>query len=1750
MEQFQPSLFILKLLLLGLSFSFSKAKAQYCAPIFGTGCAVGDQIQNFSTTGGTTNITNNGSGCSAGNYGDFTAMSHTAYPAQTVNVSVQSGPTYQQGFAIWVDWNNNNVFEASEQVWNSGTAGFNVFTGGFYVPYGTTPGAKRMRVRANFNALPTDPCANQTWGEVEDYTLNVIASPCVLPTIPATFNANLADRLHTFTNVNLAGTGSNSVYVDPGQNFSISFNYSIANGGPYCPGCVTQSYIGIKDEWAICLRSYGGYCNCSGSYANTITAPTTPGVYYFTVGTSFLFACSANPNAHIPASTNGFAAIVVRETYSVTTIDETCVGDNDGAINVTPDFSTPNNSYLWSTGEITNSLTGLGPGVRTLISTDLAGCYQFDTIEVSTDTDPPLAAAHKNHSLLLNNAGAASITLATIDSASSDDCSFTTEIGRSVLTSNEDDYEWLGNHNGHSYFISKNTASWPAALAAAQSVGGDLVAVNNAAENTFLTGVLQFPSWTGFNDIAVEGTFVWSNGDPVTYTNWNVGEPNNAGNEDCAIYSPALLWNDAPCAATARYIVEVEQELIFGASVGYTCTDTGQNVVILKATDQGGLTSYDIAYVEVSDLISPNLNTINQTIYLDSNGVANISADTFDNSSTDNCGIDSFAVTQTDFSCADVGTNNLTMSAVDFSGNISSGSVVLTVVDTIAPTVITRSSKITLNTSGTTSLTVDSLNAGSWDSCGIASLTLSKSSFGCDDIGLNRVWLIATDVNGNTDSAVALVLVSDTLNFALNCIADTTLYTPSDSCSKTFSYDIISNATCGDSLTLDSGLLSGSAFPLGTTGVGIQKVEQSGEYELYDFDSLTTGSLNGQDGWLIVGNTNVNAPTVSNFPSGGLYPGGLGVNVPDLGANNRLWLTRKNNATWSLPSFDSTDVITIELDMNRNYWGNHFGIGYDANNDGDLDNNEFIIGFATSDVSNSIVIQGPGITSLASTALSYSDWMAVRLEVDLMTKTASLSYRELTTEGTWTSPAAMQNVAVAFDYTASNNTNPILADGMVYFHEAGGFSQFDNVLFSVKQREACSFNVTVEDSIPPNIVVQNLTIDLDSFGAASITVDSVDNGTNDNCTLDSIGIDIISFTCADVGSPVQVVFTAIDSVGNQDTAHVYITVEDNIAPEVLTQNNVLYLDASGIASITPAMVDNGTWDSCGIDSLYLDISTFGCADTGINTVTLNAEDVNGNTSSQTATVTVYDTISPTTIVQNDTVYLDINGSYTLLPSVIDNGSNDACGITQTIDTALFSCANIGSLVSVTLTSTDPSGNSSSAIAIVTVLDTVSPTVLTQNHTVYLDNNGEAGITVGNIDNGTWDNCSIDTLWLDIDSFSCSDVGTPVIVTLNATDINGNSASNTSTVTVFDTVNPSAIAQNRTIYLDSFGFAMIQSDSIDNGSNDACGLASLNLNDSIFDCSNVGSPFNIVLTATDVNGNTDTAIAQITVIDTIAPLIELTNATVYLDSFGMAGITPAYVNTGTWDSCGIASLNLDSSNFSCSSVGDTISTWFYATDINGNTDSALVDLYILDTIAPEVVTQNTTVYLDSFGKASITPAMVNNGSWDSCGIQNYSLDLDSFTCANIGSNTVTLTITDVNGNTNSNTADVNVLDTVSPHIIATSQVLALDSFGNLTITPSVVDNGTWDSCGITSLVLDSSNFSCSNAGQTFNIGLTATDVNGNVSVDSVEISIIDTIAPKIITQNITVYLDSTGNVLVSPAMVDNGTWDSCGIDNLS
>ncbi|MCO6175459.1 GEVED domain-containing protein [Flavobacterium sp. NRK F10] len=135
-----------------------------------------DYITDFTTTSGVSNISNTSSGFSTSGYGDFTGQIVSQYNGGSVNFNVILNSS--SGFAIWVDWNDDMVFDATERMYTSNAYG-TTFSGSFNVPAGAATGDHRMRIRSNYSSSNPDACGSISYGEAEDYTFTILPPlPC------------------------------------------------------------------------------------------------------------------------------------------------------------------------------------------------------------------------------------------------------------------------------------------------------------------------------------------------------------------------------------------------------------------------------------------------------------------------------------------------------------------------------------------------------------------------------------------------------------------------------------------------------------------------------------------------------------------------------------------------------------------------------------------------------------------------------------------------------------------------------------------------------------------------------------------------------------------------------------------------------------------------------------------------------------------------------------------------------------------------------------------------------------------------------------------------------------------------------------------------------------------------------------------------------------------------------------------------------------------------------------------------------------------------------------------------------------------------------------------------------------------------------------------------------------------------------------------------------------------------------------
>lgn len=117
----------------------------------------------------------------------------------------------------------------------------------------------------------------------------------------------------------------------------------------------------------------------------------------------------------------------------------------------------------------------------------------------------------------------------------------------------------LGLLGDHAYAFCPGPVSWAEARTACMGFGGDLVIVDDEAEQAFLLGQpLEAVVYIGLSDEAVEGTFVWVDGSAPAFTAWGMGEPNDAlEGEDCGQLAVATAtWNDIACVNPGAFVCE------------------------------------------------------------------------------------------------------------------------------------------------------------------------------------------------------------------------------------------------------------------------------------------------------------------------------------------------------------------------------------------------------------------------------------------------------------------------------------------------------------------------------------------------------------------------------------------------------------------------------------------------------------------------------------------------------------------------------------------------------------------------------------------------------------------------------------------------------------------------------------------------------------------------------------------------------------------------------------------------------------------------------------------------------------------------------------------------------------------------------------------------------------------------------------------------------------------------------------------
>lgn len=330
---------------------------------------------------------------------------------------------------------------------------------------------------------------------------------------------------------------------------------------------------------------------------------------------------------------------------------------------------------------------------------------------------------------------------------------------------------------------------------------------------------------------------------------------------------------------------------------------------------------------------------------------------------------------------------------------------------------------------------------------------------------------------------------------------------------------------------------------------------------------------------------------------------------------------------------------------------------------------------------------------------------------------------------------------------------------------------------------------------------------------------------------------------------------------NITTTYGSTTITQNLTPTGVI-NNTAWNQLSGCGSSISIVAQCSGEANRYNDWVYYDFAPAACnvqvsirLNAG-NTVVLT--EACSNLYPVTISGTFYDNAPPVISCNNITV----QGCDSAVVSNYNVSVNDACDANPTVTYSIAPGSKFPQgTTQVTVTATDNGNRSSTCTFNVTVVDNQNPVARCQNASVSIGNNGTASVSASDIDDGSSDNCGIASMSVYPNSWSCSETGYHDVL-LTVTDINNNTSTCSAVVQVSDDTDPVASCKNATVTL-SNGTASISASDVDGGSYDGCGILSLEIDNSTYDCDDIGT-HDVTLTVTDNNNNVSTCTAVVTV----------------------------------------------------------------------------------------------------------------------------------------------------------------------------------------------------------------------------------------------------------------------------------------------
>ncbi len=443
-------------------------------------------------------------------------------------------------------------------------------------------------------------------------------------------------------------------------------------------------------------------CNLAASYTDLVLPPVGCAIKIMRTWTLNEWSCSDPQRSYVftqmieIVDSEGPAITCPNDMEVTTTLHECSAVFMLPQATVEDNCSTDNHvttSYPTGFNDENGGLAELEVGDHVVVYTAYDECHNSSECEITVtvaDKTPPVAVCDQNTTIAVTTDGTAWVNATVFDDGSTDECAVDRMLVRRMNNDNCEchypiftGYTYLGERNGHYYYLSDWASDFDLARKYSVALGGTLAVLSSGSEFSWVhTQAREYLEdgeeyWIGLERNSVLDDYRWVDGTALTYTNW--GDNSNNTLNAHVLNSPGSAddakWFNDP-QESLKYVVEVSDICSYSEYTKFCCEDIGDDdqVVVFRVIDRAGNYNECMVNAEIQDKLPPAITCpddmqVECYFAYDSDNLSQFFGEA---TAYDNCNVTMEEVAVEDLNQCNIGEITRTFTATDDGGRTAS----------------------------------------------------------------------------------------------------------------------------------------------------------------------------------------------------------------------------------------------------------------------------------------------------------------------------------------------------------------------------------------------------------------------------------------------------------------------------------------------------------------------------------------------------------------------------------------------------------------------------------------------------------------------------------------------------------------------------------------------------------------------------------------------------------------------------------------------------------------------------------------------------------------------------------------------------------------------------------------------------------------------------------------------------------------------------------------------------------------------